>query len=121
MREPTASEQNPPTPYHSDVIRRDHEALTKREAQTTRDLEQGMEKHLGPGSPGDDPWAETFNPEGDASALCRHCWFPVALRQVRTGMSRNPWRKAWVHADSGDLRCSSPMAIPDITPAGGDA
>jgi len=85
-----------------------------------RYLEQEMEKHLGPGAPGDDPWAEVFDPQGDATALCRHCWFPVALRQVRTGNQFHGdfWRKAWVHADSGDFRCGGPMARPDIDPDG---
>jgi len=83
---------------------------------SARDLEREMEKHLGPGAPGDDPWTETFDPEGDASALCRHCWFPVSQRTIQTGMSRNPWRTAWVHAYDGALRCSSPFATPDVYP-----
>ena len=84
---------------------------------SARDLEREMEKQLGPGDPDDAPWAEVFDPEGDATALCRNCWFPVALRTVRTGMSRNPWRKAWVHAGDGTLHCSGPYASPDIEPA----
>ena len=90
--------------------------------ETTRDLERDMEKHLGPGAPGDDPWAESFDPDGDATALCRHCWFPIAQRRIRTSnMFKEPfWRTAWVHAYGGDECCSAPIATPDIFPVGGD-
>lgn len=60
------------------------------------------------------------DPDGEATALCANCTFPVVERAISTGRQfTGPfWRDAWVHTDSGETRCWGTFARPDVTPPG---